>query len=160
MTFDTQSIDAVIGALGWILGLSLTLSAGSGLAFAMWWALALDAPGLAKLALRAALAWASLLVTTLGIASLGVAIEVSLGYPFGASSGGLSLFAYLAGLRMATAELAVSHGLLRQHAQRTGSGASAAAAAATAGALALAWGCAALMTFVCAVVGLNMILGG
>ncbi len=159
-SFDTDSLDAIITGVGWLVGLSMVLVGGSIVGFAFWWARALEAPGLGKLALRAVPSWAGILLVSSGAAGIAVGTEAALGYPFGASSGGLVLFAYLLGLRLATWELALAHGLLRQLAARTGAGLHAACAGLCGAALGGAWLLLCAHSFICFVVGLNMAFGG
>ena len=158
MSIDNQSIGAIISAIGWLVGLSMLLVGGSILGFAFWWARALVAPGLAKLFLRSTLAWIGIVLTTFGTAGICLGTEVALGAPFGRSSGGMVLFAYLLGLRLITFELATSHGLLRQLERRTDSGLHDVLAWVTGAAGALAWVITAGFGFLCFVTAINMAL--
>ena len=158
-SFDVESVDAFITAIGWVLGLSLIFVASSVVGFTFWWAQALDEPGLLTLIGRTMLAFFGILLITAGGASCAIGTESALGYPFGASSGGTVLFAYLLGLRLATLELAASHGLLRQLADRTESTLHTAFAMATLATGSLVWGFTALLSFICFVVAMNMAFG-
>jgi len=144
---------------GWLLGLSLTLIAASGVGFVLWWAPAMERPGLLKITARAFVSWASIGLAVIGAMSLAVAIEASLGFPFGASSGGLVLWAYALGLTLGTWELATSLGLLHQRAEREGSGLARACATMTAGLGAIVWALKVAMLWVAGLVLFVMLFG-
>ncbi|MCA9605624.1 MAG: hypothetical protein KC619_08525 [Myxococcales bacterium] len=155
-SFDTGAMDALISAIGWVFGISMFLVGSSLLGFSFWWARTMETTGLGKPLTRALIAWVGIGVTTVGAGGMGIGTESALGYPFGDSSGGLVVFAYLLGIRLATWELAVSHGLLHQLAQRTESGVHQVCAWSTGALLAMTWCLLAIMSFLCFVVGLNM----
>lgn len=155
-SIDTGAMDALISAVGWVFGISMLLVGGSLYGFAFWWAPAIRTTSLGKPLARAVVAWIGIGLVTFGAAGVAIGTESLLGYPFGSSSGGLVLFAYLLGMRLATWELAVSHGLLHQLHERTDSGLHLACAWATAALYAAAWGFFVLLAFICFVVGSNM----
>ncbi len=158
--FDTDAYDAIIVGVGWLLGLSMVLVGGSLVAFTFWWATQMSrVRGLGKPLARALLAWTGIGLATFGAASIAIGTEAALGYPFGDSSGGMVLFAYLLGLRLATWELAVSHGVLHGLTARTESTLHQAAAWVTAAFLAGASLLFVAHGFICFVVGLNMAFG-
>lgn len=159
MSIDTQTLDAVMISFGWLLGISLSLIALSGVGFVFWWAQAMEAPGLVKITARAALSWMMIAVAVVGAMSIAVAVEASLGFPFGASSGGLVLWAYLLGLTLGTWELATSFALLHQKAEREDSGVCRGLAAMTAATGVFVWALRAATTFICVVVALTMAFG-
>ncbi len=157
MSIDTQSLDTTISAIGWVLGLSCVLVAGSVVGFTTWWARALTSPSLGKLLGRTTIALVGIGGLVVGAVLIAIGAEVTAGTPFGPASGGTVVYAYLMGALLATFEIGRTHDLLREHAERTDSrlshGLSVLALATTCGTLLLS----ALIAFAAFVVTLNMI---
>jgi len=159
VSIDTQTLDAVMISFAWLLGASLGLIAASGVGFVFWWAQAMERPGLAKITIRAALSWLSIAVAVVAGMSLAIGLEASLGYPFGASSGGLVLWAYVLGLALGTRELATSFALLHRRAEREDSGLGRAMAAMTAATGVFVWASKVVMQAVAGLVTFVMLFG-
>lgn len=158
VSIDTQSLDAVIGTFGWVVGLALILVATSVFGLTVFWARALDEPGLGRIIGRTVLAFLAVGMMTGGGMLLGIGTEAFLGYPFGQTSGGTVLFAYLLGLTLATMELALTHGLARRLADRTESTLPGLFAWGAFGLGQVTWGLTLAMAFICFVVAINMAL--
>lgn len=156
MSIDTQALDAVIGTFGWVVGLALILVATSLFGLTVHFARSLVDPGLGRIVGRAVLAFVAIAMITAGGALLGIGTEAFLGYPFGESSGGTVLFAYLGGLALSTMELAMTFGLARRLADRSESRLHALFAWATLAAGHVACVLTLILAFVCLVVGINM----
>ena len=156
MSIDANSLDAMVSAMGWLLGLSSALVAGSIFGFTSWWASALRAPSLAVLLGRGVLAFFAIGLLTFGLAAIAIAIEAMAGYPFGPSSGGTVLLAYVTGMRLATFELAVSAVMLTQHSERTDATLSRLLATLTSAFTVVSWYLTTALAFIVAIVMLNM----
>ena len=123
---------------------------------AVHFARTIDPASVARILGRGALAFVAIVTMTIGgwLAALGT--EALLGFPFGDSSGGLVLFAYLGGLALGTMELSLTHGLLRRSADATESMPVELTAHAVFVAGQLALCLTLLMAFICFVVAITM----